>query len=63
MNLNRSQLEVIESILADICAALIISLTAIKSSTNLLYYLLLIVLIFLLAVKFDQIKNNYDQLR
>ncbi len=55
MNNYKSQIVVIQSILSDICAALIISLITLKTFSNLLYYLLVILLVFTLAVKFNQI--------
>lgn len=59
MKLYLSHLIVIQSVLSDLCAALIFTLITLKSLINLLFYLSLIVIIYLLAVKFQQIIEKY----
>ena len=59
MKLYLSHLKVIQSVLSDLCAALIFTLITFKSLINLLFYLFLIVIIYLLAVKFQQIIEKY----
>ena len=59
MRLYLSHLKVISSVLSYLCAGLIFTLITLKSLINLLFYLFIIVIIYLLAVKFEQIVEKY----
>ncbi|PJC33984.1 hypothetical protein CO006_03140 [Candidatus Roizmanbacteria bacterium CG_4_8_14_3_um_filter_35_14] len=59
MKLYLPHLITFQSILSDLCAALIFTLITLKSLINLLFYLFLIIIVYLLAVKFQQLIQKY----